>query len=292
MAIGRVLVTGGSGRVGRYVLRELVKDYDVVNGDREPPAAAAGEYLALDVLDLDAVRRAVKGVTAIVHLAAIDYDWNAAPEVYIGVNTIGTWNVLQAAAESGVRKVVLCSSISACGLSEMRPDWTPQYLPVDERHENRPVHAYSVSKIVIEQMGRSFAQGSSGMSVICLRPMAVVLRETIADFLSFIDAPDRKWLFYYVTAEDLARGFGAALRSEGLRFGVFFMSAADTCRPEATLDWYRSRIGMSPELANPRLYQRDPRASIFSSARARDLLGWEPSSNFEAIRKEWLTTAG
>jgi len=285
MSSKKVVVTGGSGRVGGYVLREIAPHFDVLNADLVPGRQAV-PHVRTDVMDLDAVRAAVKGADAVVHLAAIDYDWKAAPETYIDVNVRGTWHVLQAAAEAGVKKVVLCSSVSACGLSEMRPDWRPRRLQVDERHECRPVQAYSVGKLLMERMALSFVHGTP-MDVICLRPLAVVMRETFAGYLEFIDEPARDWLFYYVTAEDVARGFRAALDSEGLRYGVFFLSAADTSRREPTLEWYRERLGPLPEIGNPRLFRQLPRASIFSSAAARDVLGWEPSSNFIDLRSTW-----
>jgi len=285
LSIRKVVVTGGSGRVGSYVLREIASHFDVLNADLNPGQIDT-RYQRTDVMNLAEVRNAVKGADAVVHLAAIDYDYHAPPERYIDVNIRGSWHVLQAAAEAGVGKVVLCSSISACGLSEMRDDWRPQYLQVDEEHECRPVQAYSVSKQAIEQIGLAFSRGTS-MEVICLRPLAVVLQETFGAFLEFIDEPMRHWLFYYITAVDVARGFHAALDSRGLRYGVFFLSAADTCRREPTLEWYRERFGTLPEIRVPRVFQKLPRASIFSSAHARDALGWQPTSDFETLRQEW-----
>lgn len=280
----KVVVTGGSGRVGRYVVDELSSGFDVTNVDLTKSPASVG-YAEGDVTDLESMRRALKGADAVVHLAAIDYDWKAAPEQYIRVNTMGTWNVLQAAAENNLQKVVLCSSVSACGLSEMRADWTPQSLQVDERHELRPVQAYSVSKQIMETMGRSFATGTE-MDVLCLRPLAVVLPETIGEYCEFIDNPDLNWLYYYVHARDVATGFRRALESRGLKFGTFFLSADDTSRPEPTLDWYRDRIGALPEILNPRIFQTNPRASIFSNQQARQVLGWEPTTDFPALRAE------
>lgn len=280
----KVVVTGGSGRVGRYVVDELASGFDVTNVDLTQSPAAVG-YAEGDVTDLDSMRRTLAGADAVVHLAAIDYDWKAAPEQYIRVNTMGTWNVLQAAAENNLQKVVLCSSISACGLSEMRADWAPQSLQVDERHELRPVQAYSVSKQIMETMGRSFATGTD-MDVLCLRPLAVVLPETIGEYCEFIDDPDLHWLYYYVHARDVATGFRRALESRGLKFGTFFLSADDTSRPEPTLDWYRERIGALPEILNPRTFQTNPRASVFSNQHARHLLGWEPTTDFLTLRAE------
>ncbi|NKX51771.1 NAD(P)-dependent oxidoreductase, partial [Arthrobacter deserti] len=209
-----------------------------------------------------------KGANAVVHLAAIDYDWKAAPEKYIRVNTLGTWNVPQAAEENGLEKVVPCSSISACGLSEMRPEWTPQYLQVDEAHELRPVQAYSLSKQIMENMGQAVSRGS-GMSVICIRPLAVVLPETLGEFTEFIDNPQLRWLSYYIEASDLARAFCAAVEAEGIGFGTFFISADDTCHPEPTLEWYPRVVGEDAPAHDAALFEANPRASVFSSARAK-----------------------
>lgn len=287
----KVVVTGGSGRVGRYVVEELAKAHDVRNADLVPAKAgpqgqppADVEFVELDVMDLDSVRAALKEADVVVHLAAIDYDWKAAPETYIRVNTLGSWNVLQAAQENGLEKAVLCSSVSACGLSEMRSDWTPQYLPIDEGHELRPVQAYSLSKQIIEEMGLAVSRGS-GMDVICLRPLAVVLKETIAEFAEFIDDPQRHWLFYYIEASDLARAFRAAVEAEPLGFETFFISADDTCHPEPTLQWYERVIGESPALAEAARYAEGSRASVFSSDKAKALLGWSPTSDFLRMRE-------
>ncbi|WP_290702829.1 NAD(P)-dependent oxidoreductase [Amphritea sp.] len=282
MSIKRVVVTGGAGRVGGYVVRQLLKSYEVVIADLVAGDSGV-EYIEANVMDLPQLRKAFEGADAVVHLAALDYDWNCAPEEYIDVNVRGTWHVLQAASEMKVQKVVLCSSVSACGLSEMRSDWQPVSLPIDENHENKPVQAYSVSKIVMEQMAKSFVDGTD-MDVICLRPLAVVLDESLEQYIEFVDAPDRHWLFYYVTAEDVATAFDCALKADGLRFGTFFLSADDTSHPKPTLEWYADVIGDLPEVTIPRRFQENPRASVFSSSAAKELLGWQPTSNFEQMR--------
>lgn len=281
----KVVVTGGSGRVGLYVVRQLMKTMHVVVADLVAPKNIEVEFIQTNVMNLDEVRKAVEGADAVVHLAALDFDWKAAPEKYIDVNVRGTWHVLQASQEKGIKKVVLCSSISASGLSEMRADWVPESLPVDEYHSNKPVQAYSVSKILMEQIAKSFVDGNPEMDVICLRPLAVVLKETLAEYIDFIDAEDRHWLFYYVTAEDVATAFEAAVNIEGLRFGIFYLSADDTSHQENTLTWYQNKIGELPQISNPKLYQDHPRASIFSSHQAKEILGWEPTSDFNQLRE-------
>jgi nucleoside-diphosphate-sugar epimerase len=128
-------------------------------------------------------------------------------------------------------------------------------------------------------MGASFVHGTD-MSVVCLRPVAVVLPESLAEYLAFVREPGRRWLFYYVTAQDVARAFTQALDPGAPRQGVFFLSAADTSRPEPTLEWYAQRVGPLPEAVNIDLYLENPRASVFSIEKAREGLGWTPTSDF------------
>lgn len=259
-------------------MRELRTRYDVVSADLVR-ADDDVPFVETDVMDLDSLRAVTKTADAVCHLAGLDYDRDAAAEEFIRVNLLGSWHVLQAAAENRVGKVVLASSVSACGLSEMRPDWLPRYLPIDERHDCRPVDPYSVSKLLLEQIGASFARAND-MSVVCLRAVAVLLPEALADYVAFVREPGRRWLFYYVTAADVARAFSLALESDRPRYGVFFLSAADTSRPEPTLEWYVRRVGPLPELVDLDLYRETPRAALFSSEKAREVLGWTPTSDF------------
>ena len=133
----RVLVTGASGRVGRHVVDVLAGDYEVTVLDLSPPVQDV-PFIEGNVLDLDTVRASMAGQDAVIHLAAIDIGVPAEPEAYFGTNVIGTWNTVQAARETGIGKVVLASSISATGIGEMRPDFPPDYLPLDEAHAMKP----------------------------------------------------------------------------------------------------------------------------------------------------------
>ncbi len=283
----KIVVTGGSGRVGRHVIACLANGHDVINADLAPPAdadAPAATYVRADIMQMDDLRQAFRGADVVIHLAGLDYDWGCPDEAYINVNTRGSWHVLQVAEEVGVRRVVLCSSISICGLQEMRPDWKPQALPVDERHENRPVYAYGVSKQIAELMGQSFVRRGS-IEVVSLRPLAVVLPETLGQYIDFVDAPGRNWLFYYVTAEDLARAFRAAAEVPGISGESFYIGADDSSHPRPTLDWAGQILGTLPGDVDEAHYRSNPRASVFSNAKARRLLGWAPTSDFARLRE-------
>ena len=285
MAFDKVIVTGGSGLLGRYVVRELrAAGHGVTVVDLAPPEAGVA-YAKGDVLDLPSLEAAFKGHDAVIHLAALDLAIQTTQDHFMRVNVQGTWNVLQASEAAGMRKAVICSSIAATGLGEMRTDWPPQYLPVDENHPNRPVHAYSVSKRVSEEIALSYVRRGN-MSVICLRPLLVTFPSVIEMVIERTKEGFR-WLYYYVTPEDTARAFRLALEVENVSYDVLFVGAADNCVDEPTFDMLRrNRILPFPEVRLPLLYKRNPRASILDPERAKRVIGFEPSSDWMKVKTQ------
>jgi UDP-glucose 4-epimerase len=271
-----ILVTGGSGRLGRYVVDRLVRQHRVVTADL---AATPGpDAIRLDVLDLPAVSAAVSGKDVVVHLAALDYDTHASAEAFVRVNTLGTWHVLQACVGAGVGRVIICSSVAALGLHEVRPEWTAQRLPVDERHECRPAEPYSLSKLIIEEMAHSVVRAHE-IDAICLRPVAVVFDEELDAFRATV-APGTRSLYDYVTAEDVAAAVELAATGSWSGFEVVGLSAADSAHPDPTLEWFPRLVGPLPYVVDHDRYTADPRASVFANDHARRVLGWHPTSRF------------
>ena len=166
MHIETVLVTGGTGRLGRFVVAELKRHYRVAALDRD---AATAPDVAVDVLDLPSLVAAMRGQHAVIHLAAIDAAVPAPAPVIFDTNVRGTWNVLEAAHATGIRHVVICSSVSALGIDFTNPRTPPAYLPIDEAHPLQPTQAYGLSKQLGEEIARSFARRHA-MAVTCLRP--------------------------------------------------------------------------------------------------------------------------
>lgn len=279
----KVLVTGGSGRLGRYVVDELAGRCEVTVLDRVAPRRDV-PYAAGDIVDLACVHEAAAGMDAVVHLAAIPNPRDAPPEVVFHTNVQGTWNVLHAAYEAGVAKVVLCSSECATGLCYGGRGKAPDYLPVDEAHPLRPEDPYSLSKQLGEMAGQGFAR-RGGMEVVVLRPTLVLFPEQRDE------VPERQDLLHadlwaYVEPGDVARAFRLALEYRGPAFDLFFISAADTLSPRPTLALVEERFGTLPALRRPALYEADPCAAIYDIAHAREALGFEPRSDWRAFAAE------
>ena len=276
----RVLVTGASGRVGRHVVDALVDDHEVTVLDLAPPVQDV-PFIEGDILDLAGVRASMAGQDAVIHLAALDIGVPAEPEAYFGTNVMGTWNAVQAAREAGIGKVVLASSISATGVGEMRPDFPPECLPVDETHAMKPVHAYGVSKLVVEDIARAFAL-DGGISITCLRPVAVVVEANLRRTIERAADPGHRWLASYVTGEDTGRAFAAALEYDA-PFDALFVAADDSASTVPTLERLAGVYGTAPPVRHPTWFERDPRASPIDASHAKQRLGWRPTSTWAEV---------
>jgi UDP-glucose 4-epimerase len=170
----RVLVTGGAGTIGSHVVDELVRHGaaevvvldNLVRGRREnlAGALAAGPVRLVegDIRDVDQVRAVTRGMDLVFHLAAIRITQCAEePRLANEVLVDGTFNVLEAAADAGVGKVIASSSASVYGLADR--------FPTDERHH--PYHNdtfYGAAKAFNEGMLRSF-HGMYGLDYVALR---------------------------------------------------------------------------------------------------------------------------
>jgi nucleoside-diphosphate-sugar epimerase len=284
MDIENVLVTGGTGRLGRFVVAELKHHYRVAALDRDP---ATAPDLAVDVLDLPSLVAAMRGQHAVVHLAAIDAAVPAPAPVIFDTNVRGTWNVLEAAHATGVGHVVICSSVSALGIDFTNPRTPPVYLPIDEAHPLRPTQAYGLSKLLGEEIARSFARRRA-MTVTCLRPAWVMFPEILASLVGRLrKGPETgpppagqeplPLLRGYVDPEDAARAFRLALARPEAAGDIFFITASDTFEVQPTLRHLERLYGSVPEVRKQDVYRQNPHAGVYDTSRAREILGWTPS---------------
>ncbi len=277
----KVACTGGSGRLGRYVVEELRGLCEVTVVDLAPPAAPVA-FADVDITDYDALKRAFAGHDAVVHLAAIPNPRTAPAHVTFQTNVQGTFAVLQAAVDAGVRRAIVASSDSVVGFHYNPPDWQPAYLPIDEAHPLSPTEFYSLSKRVGETVAQSFARAGR-LEVVVIRPTHVVFPPEYPE----IEARGRDLSNYhvwtYVAPEDVATGFRLALALPEVRLDTFFISAADGLNTRPTLEMLRERYGRLPEIRRPELYERLPTASILDISHAREVLGFAPRSDWREM---------
>lgn len=278
----KVAVTGGNGRLGRHVVAELRPHTELTVVDIAGEAPAGLRFVTADALDVEALARAFAGQDAVVHLAAIPNPRTAPPEVTFRTNVEGTWTVLRAAQEAGVRRVVVASSDSVLGLHFNPPDWRPQYLPVDEHHPVRPTEVYSLSKLLTEDVCRSFAD-SGALETVALRPTHIVFPHEWPELRERGGDIDNYHLWSYVRPEDVAQAFRLALTAPPRPFRSYVISAPDTLCTEPTLDMVRRRWGAVPEIRDPDLYAANPYAALLDISAARTELGYAPEAKWSQL---------
>ena len=269
----KVLVTGGTGRVGRSVVEALQDDYDLVVFCRHQPTKPIKARIFLgDCTNLGQVYTAMAGVDAVVHLAAIASPLLVSPDVVFGSNTLGTYNIAEAAANLGIRKLIYSGSGSALGFAYRSRPFIPEYLPMDENHPLRPQDPYGLSKWIGEEILEMVTR-RTGMQTISLRPPTVLTPESYAERLpAMLDDPGTRSLFAYVDARDFAQAVGLALKNESIVHDRFFITADDALAREPLATLFPRFYPGSERVAAALTGDQGP----ISSAKAKRILGYQP----------------
>ena len=281
-----IVVTGGSGKAGRACINELVAHgYQLCNIDLVSGGNESVPFSQVDLTDfgqtmaaLSAIDERVHKVTGIVHLAAIPAPGRAPNHVTFETNTISTYNVFEAARQLQIKNIVWASSETVLGLPFEIP---PPYVPIDEEYPGRPETAYSLSKLVGEEMAKQFCRWDPELKIIGLRLSNVMSPEDYARFPSFQDdARKRKWnVWSYIDARDAAQAFRLALEADIKGAEVFIIANADTVM-------LRDNQGLLAEVF-PNVPQRrtfGPNDSLFSIEKARRILKYEPKYSWRSVK--------
>lgn len=274
----RVAVTGGSGKLGRACVRDLVAHgWSVVNLDTVPPAEALAPYVRVDLTDygqtveaLSAVDDRHGGLDAVVHLAAVPAPGLTTNAATFRNNVPATYNVFAAARQAGIRNVVWASSETVLGLPFETP---PPYLPADEDYPPRPESTYSLGKVLEEEMAAQFCRWDPELKMVGLRFSNVMEVADYAAFPSFdADIDLRRWnLWSYIDARDGAQAVRKALEYPGTGMEVFLIASPDTVMTRPSRELIAERY---PDL--PLRREVDGNESLFSVDKARRLLGYDP----------------
>jgi len=297
----KILVTGGAGLVGSHVVDELVKEgasvvvFDsFVRGKREHLdwAREKGEVeiLEADLRDQEAIRNALRGVDYVVHQAAA---WlrlcQEEPRLSVDVNVTGTFNLLEASVEAGVKKIVAASSSSVYGEG--------MYLPTDEKHPFNNDLFYGASKIANEQHYRAFYK-KYGLDFIAFRylnvygprqPYEAAYMDVIMHFLNRIDADeppvvrgDGSATVDLVYVEDVARANVMALKSPVTN--EFFNVASGTETTLRELAYLLIRLRGKQDKLEPEFQMMDTGLVTRrwgSPTKAREMLGFDLTTSVE-----------
>jgi UDP-glucose 4-epimerase len=276
----RVVVTGASGLVATYLIdRLLTSGHEVTGVDRVKPAASRTKFRIADLEDLGHVYSCLEQAEAVIHLAALHLGTEP-NQVVFRTNVMSTYNILEASAGLGIRKVVLASSKSVLGYPGYYRAFAPHYAPIDEEHPLLPQDSYALSKVACEEIGSAFVRRTSDMSVISLRPTWIHTPDTFRQYIPPIwDNPETgaSILWCYVDVRDVAQAFELALNVELAGHESFYIAADNSFMKRPTGDLLR-HFYPATEVRS----ERGDCWSVLSSAKAARMLGYKPECSWES----------
>jgi nucleoside-diphosphate-sugar epimerase len=281
----RIVVTGGSGKAGRWVVQDLrERGYDVLNIDVRHDGSDFGLCAVADLTDPGQTFELTSAADAIVHLAAIPAPDMRSPAETFRINALSTYNVFSAAQAHRVKRVIWASSETVLGLPF---DIPPAFAPIDETIELRPESAYSLSKVLGETMAIQFNRRTQ-IPFVGLRISNIMEPPDYARFSTWQDDPTiRKWnLWGYVDVRDVAQAVRRGLEAEVTGAEVCIVAAADTVmlRPSAEL---MAEVFPSVPLRRP----VEGRETLLSIDRAHRILGYEPAYRWQEVARDAPSTA-
>lgn len=283
----RVLFTGGSGKAGKHVVPYLVaQGHRVLNFDRVPLGIDGVHDLLGDICDAGQVYSAMRThaggdemdagpaqlFDAVVHFAAVPrYGMVPDTETY-RVNTVGTYNVIEAALKMGIRKVIVASSETTYGVCFSDGIVDPKVLPLDEDYDIDPMDSYGMSKKVNEVTARSF-QRRFGADVYALRIGNVIEPHEYATVFPAGAADPglrRRITFSYIDARDLGQIVDLCLKTDGLGFQVFNAVNDENSVPQPNSELLATYFPNVP-LSRP----VGERESLLSNRKIKEMLGFK-----------------
>ncbi|MEA5427968.1 NAD(P)-dependent oxidoreductase [Arcicella sp. DC25W] len=294
----RILFTGGSGKAGKYVIAYLLEQgHKVLNVDITPLNLVGVENLIADITDAGQMFNAMSsyiglseleggdGVpkfNAVVHFAAVPRILIKPDNETFRVNTIGTYNVIEAAVKLGIKKIIVASSETTYGICFSDGQTDPKSLPLEEDYDVDPMDSYGLSKVVNEKTAQSF-QRRSGFDIYALRIGNVIEPHEYAElFPHYFKNPEvrRRNAFCYIDARDLGQIVNLCLQKDGLGFQIF----------NAGND-HNGAIIPSKELAEkffpnvPVTRELGEHEALFSNRKIREVLGFKEQHNWRKYVK-------
>jgi len=277
----QVVVTGGSGKLGRAVVADLLQHgWAVINVDQtSPPKDQGCPHVRIDLTDFGQAVEALTtipedGVDSVVHLAAIPAPGITSNAATFANNAASTYNLFAAARLAGIRNVVWASSETVLGLPFDSP---PPYIPVDDNYPPRPESTYSLVKTLEELMAVQFCRWDPQLKMVGLRFSNVMTPDDYAGFAQFQQDPMlRKWnLWSYIDARDGAQAVRRALQWEATGTEVFIIANADSVMIESSASLAAKvfpGVKVRPDLGE--------HETMLSIDKARRILGYEPEHSW------------
>ena len=286
--MSKIFVTGGSGKAGKHLIPYLLeKGYSVINADLVPLLMDGVDNINLDVTDSGQLFNALSGYAnipelksgevpesykAVVHLAAIPRILIKPDNETFRINTLGTYNVIEAATKLGIKKIICASSETTYGFCFAKGNPIPKWLPIEEDYETSPTDSYGLSKVLNEQTGKAF-QKRTGIDIYALRIGNIIEPHEYHRFEEFCNNPSVRLrnLFNYIDARDLAQAIELCIKKDGLGYEVFNVTHNINSVRITTEEIIKKFF---PNVKTKRKLEKYE--SILSSKKIRDILGFKP----------------
>lgn len=281
----KILVTGGSGRIGRFVVAGLQKaNHEVTIFDIKEPGESNSEFVGGSITSPAEIGSAMRGMDGVIHLAAIP---SMMPDVqsaeYMNINVTGTFNVLEAAAKNNVSKVAIASSDSALGFVFSTHNLSPDYFPIDEDHPLKPQDPYGLSKLIGEELCKRTTR-RYGTATICLRFCWVWFPQTYAhrtDIVTKESDLNAKRMWGYVDVRDVAQACRLSVESDNILHEAFFITAEDTFSDESSLELMRKHYSNVSQISDSYLVEKHK--SMYDISKAKKILGYTPQYKWREV---------
>ncbi|MBZ9601164.1 NAD-dependent epimerase/dehydratase family protein [Phyllobacterium chamaecytisi] len=234
----RIVFTGGTGKAGRHVVPYLVdKGYEVLNVDLAPLDYPGVNTINADIADSGQMFDVLSShfgfegyetgigpapIDAVVHFAAVPRVLIKPDNETFRINTIGTYNVIEAAVKLGIKKIIVASSETTYGVCFAEGDKDFHHFPLEEDYDTDPMDSYGLSKVLNEKTARAFAM-RYGADIYALRIGNVIEPHEYDRFPAFLADPmsRKRNAWSYIDARDLGQIVDLAIRKDGLGFQVF-----------------------------------------------------------------------
>lgn len=298
MAKKRIFFTGGTGKAGKHVVNYLIeKGHKVMNVDLTPLDHPKVDNLIADITDSGQMFNAMssysgldelepgKGIPkfdAVVHFAAVPRILIKPDNETFRINTIGTYNVIEAAVKLGIKKIIIASSETTYGICFSDGKTDPKVLPLEEDYDVDPMDSYGLSKVVNEKTAQSF-QRRSGFDIYALRIGNVIEPHEYTElFPYYFKNPEvrRRNAFCYIDARDLGQIVDLCLEKDGLGYEVFNAGNdhnGAVLSNDELIEQFFPDVPISREL--------EAHEALFSNRKIREILGFKEQHNWRNYLK-------
>ncbi len=288
----RIIFTGGTGKAGRHMLPYLLeKGYSILNLDLKPFDHPGINTLITDITDSGQVFNALtthfgfggydegappKAPDAVVHFAAVPRVMIQPDNTTFAANTVGTYNVIEAAMKLGVRKVIVASSETTYGVCFAEGDKDYHCFPLEEDYDSDPMDSYGLSKVVNEKTARAFAM-RYGADIYALRIGNVIEPHEYANFPGYLANPmsRKRNAWSYIDARDLGEIVHLCIRKDGLGYQVF-NAVNDTITADLPTEEFLKKYAPDTPIRRP----MGPREAPLSNRKIREVLGFKEAHDW------------